>query len=318
VALTLIVAVLCLISATPTAEARLAAAPPLLSEGNRGDDVLALQHLLLAQGQEVSVDGVYGPQTGAAVRGVQSRAGLRADGVVGGSTWEALLENLEVGARGEPVRALQAQLVSKRRTPMEVDGHYGPATQRAVRSFQAHAQLSKDGVAGAGTWSNLLGHFVQVPQDDTLCAYGDGRSKSYEMWGTSNAVGQLQAAAASWKGAGGRGRVAVGDLSREHGGDIANHSTHEVGLDVDVRPFRKDGRQCSEKTWWSWSTYDRAATRRFVRAVRARAPDHVKLIYFNDPALIREGLTERASGHDNHLHIRYCEPRHKDRDYRCD
>lgn len=33
----------------------------------------------------------------------------------------------------------------------------------------------------------------------------------------------------------------------------------------------------------------------------------MKLIYFNDPVLIREGLTTWYTGHDDHLHIRYCE-----------
>ncbi len=316
--LLVLASVLCLLAPGPAAEARLAAAPPVLSEGNRGEDVRALQHFLRARGHDVAVDGVYGPQTAQAIRELQTGAGLRADGLVGGGTWSVLLEDLEQGATGEGVTALQRQLVNKRGTPMEVDGHYGPATHRAVRSFQAHAQLSRDGTAGVGTWSSLLGHFQRVPLGDTLCSYGDGRSVSYEMWGTANAIGQLQAAASTWKGAGGRGRVAIGDLSREHGGDIANHSTHEQGLDIDLRPMRKDGKQCSHKTQWKWSSYDRASTRRFVRAVRARAPGHVKLIYFNDPTLIREGLTQWASGHDNHLHVRYCEPHHKDRDYRCD
>ena len=33
----------------------------------------------------------------------------------------------------------------------------------------------------------------------------------------------------------------------------------------------------------------------------------MKLIYFNDPVLISEGLTTWYTGHDDHLHVRYCE-----------
>ena len=51
--------------------------------------------------------------------------------------------------------------------------------------------------------------------------------------------------------------------------------------------------------------------------IRAAAPGHVKLIYFNDPVLIREGLTTWFSGHDDHLHIRYCEPSYPIARYRC-
>ena len=50
-----------------------------------------------------------------------------------------------------------------------------------------------------------------------------------------------------------------------------------------------------------------AATRALIKAIRAAAPGHVKLIYFNDPVLIGEGLTRWFNGHDDHLHVRYCE-----------
>ena len=99
----------------------------------------------------------------------------------------------------------------------------------------------------------------------------------------------------------------VGDASCEHGGNIPLHETHEVGLDVDVRPIRDAENQCTWGTNWRFASYDRAATRTLIKTIRAAAPGHVKLIYFNDPVLIREGLTTWFSGHDDHLHIRYCE-----------
>ena len=40
------------------------------------------------------------------------------------------------------------------------------------------------------------------------------------------------------------------------------------------------------------------------------APGHIKVIYFNDPVLIKEGLTTWFAGHDDHLHVRYCEKTH--------
>ena len=43
----------------------------------------------------------------------------------------------------------------------------------------------------------------------------------------------------------GYGRVAVGDVSFEHGGDIPGHDTHEQGLDVDVRLMRDGRNQCA-------------------------------------------------------------------------
>ncbi len=58
-----------------------------------------------------------------------------------------------------------------------------------------------------------------------------------------------------------------------------------------MRPIRDNENQCTWGTNWRFASYDRAATRALIKAIRAAAPGHVKLIYFNDPVLIREGLT---------------------------
>jgi hypothetical protein len=82
----------------------------------------------------------------------------------------------------------------------------------------------------------------------------------------------------------------------------------------------QDGRraQCTAgRITWQSPTYDRAATRQLVQAIRASAPGHVKVIWFNDPVLIGEGLTASLSNHDNHLHIRYCEKVHPSSLYTC-
>lgn len=54
----------------------------------QGDDVKRLQRFL-----DIAVDGIFGPQTRAAVKAFQvSRPGLSVDGVVGPATWQALEE----------------------------------------------------------------------------------------------------------------------------------------------------------------------------------------------------------------------------------
>jgi hypothetical protein len=81
--------------------------------------------------------------------------------------------------------------------------------------------------------------------------------------------------------------------------------------------MRRDRAQCRWGVNYRWSTYDRAATRDLIKAIRATAPRHVKLIWFNDPVLIGEGLTTWHAGHDDHLHIRYCERFHPNPAYDC-
>ena len=42
-----------------------------------------------------------------------------------------------------------------------------------------------------------------------------------------------------------------------------------------------------------------------MQAIRATSSGQLSLIFFNDPTLINEGLTQPLANHDNHLHIRY-------------
>jgi hypothetical protein len=184
-----------------------------------------------------------------------------------------------------------------------------------VRALQQHVGLPITGVADDTTWRFLVAHF-DLPKFSSaaLCDYSVGNGAA--NWGTGAAIAQLEAAGAGMVAAG-YGRVPVGDASREHPGDIAGHVTHERGLDVDLRPMRDNRDQCSWGTNYRLSSYNRTMTRALVKAIRAAAPGHVKLIYFNDPVLIDEGLTTWYTGHDDHLHVRYCEASHPVAAYRC-
>lgn len=62
------------------------AIPPTLRRGDRGDDVRLAQAAVGAK-----VDGVFGPNTEAAVKQFQRDNGLVADGIVGPRTWEVIL-----------------------------------------------------------------------------------------------------------------------------------------------------------------------------------------------------------------------------------
>ena len=287
---------------------------PHQSAGNRGVNVKALQHLLRQHGATIGVSGVFDDATVAAVSAFQSANGLAGGGEADRPTWGALVVPLGSGDSGEAVIGLQRLLNEKRLAGLVLTGIFDPPTRSAVAAFQRHAGLAATGRGEAGTWRTLLAHLELPVWGRTLCDYSVGNGKA--NWGTSAAIGQLQAAARQVKDLG-HGRVALGDIGFQHGGNIPGHITHEHGLDVDVRPMRKADDQCTWGVSWRWSTYDRAATRDLIKAVRATAQGHVKLIYFNDPVLIKEGLVRWYTGHDDHLHIRYCENVHQVTAYQC-
>ena len=308
---------LLLLAATAPTAAAYSSSYPTQRSGNRGADVRALQGLLTARGYPVAIDGVYSRPTWERVNAFQAARGLTVSGIVGARTWEKLVVPIATGSTGEAVSALQRQLNEKRFAKLAVSGIYNTATRAAVVAFQKHIGMTPHGTVGPVTWRNLLWHYdYPAFNASTLCDYTDEGNGTRGNWGTGSTVGALEAAAAEFAVTG-HGRVAVGDLSFEHGGNIPGHVTHEVGLDMDLRLVRKAGNQCLYGTTFRLATYDRAATRMLIQAIRAAAPSHVKLIYFNDPVLVAEGLTTQYAGHDDHLHVRYCVPSYALAAYRC-
>jgi peptidoglycan hydrolase-like protein with peptidoglycan-binding domain len=108
-------------------------------------------------------DGVFGIYTESAVRSFQAWATLVADGVVGPLTWEKLDladksdPTLRSGSTGVAVRGLQRRLLGAGygTDEIEIDGHFGPQTEAAVKAFQEASGLEADGVVGPKTWAAL-------------------------------------------------------------------------------------------------------------------------------------------------------------------
>lgn len=77
---------------------------PTLREGDRGFQVKRAQRLLNEKpGIQISTDGIFGPETKAAVVKLQRRRKIPANGVIGPKTWAALLEPPRTtGSTGSP------------------------------------------------------------------------------------------------------------------------------------------------------------------------------------------------------------------------
>lgn len=87
--------------ATSSQWAEVLAGDRLLRRGAQGDAVEDLQSLLVEKGQQIQIDGDFGPGTERAVRAVQGQLGVTVDGVVGGNTARALSGQSPQPARGD-------------------------------------------------------------------------------------------------------------------------------------------------------------------------------------------------------------------------
>ena len=150
-----------------------------LQPNDTGAQVTVLQNALNVLGYSVGkADGNYGAKTVAALKAFQKAAGLKADGIAGTKTLQALASRsgsstsssssstapgtfdapsgtLKPADTGTQVEALQRELNGLGYTVGTIDGTYGPATVSAVKAFQQANGLTPDGVVGSKTLAAL-------------------------------------------------------------------------------------------------------------------------------------------------------------------
>jgi peptidoglycan hydrolase-like protein with peptidoglycan-binding domain len=139
---------------------------PLVRQGDRDHPVRTLQDLLRERGHSVTVDGIFGPRTDAAVRDFQRARSLTVDGIVGPQTWGALIVTVRRGSTGDAVRGVQEEFQFRNLSGdpskgLAVDGIFGPKTDAAVRGFQEAIRadvpsMLVDGIVGPMTWQALV------------------------------------------------------------------------------------------------------------------------------------------------------------------
>lgn len=165
--------------------------PSSLEIGDEGVPVRTLQFYLrilsnfIPTMPFVADDGVFGQSTRDAVIAFQTYAGLTSDGVVGRTTWNALINAyddiestlrneyniasslpspgnfLTTGSTGNAVELIQRYLQKIARSdsrvpPVSVDGVYGEGTAAAVREIQRQFGLTQTGAIGPLTWDAII------------------------------------------------------------------------------------------------------------------------------------------------------------------
>jgi hypothetical protein len=149
----------------------------MLQEGMSGGIVKMLQELLEGMGYDVGgIDGVFGPQTKAAVQQLQRDHGLDADGIAGPLTMQVISEAYawvrqptpapgpapawpgrylllsDPMMNGPDVNQWQGQMAN-RGWALDVDGWFGLQSLSVCKTFQSEKNLKVDGVVGPATWN---------------------------------------------------------------------------------------------------------------------------------------------------------------------
>jgi hypothetical protein len=182
----------------------------------------------------------------------------------------------------------------------------------AVRRWQYRQGLAADGVLGPRTWERIwttLGVHpvpsvsIQLPPEGPgFVAYAVRRP--HHRFGCPETVRALQHVAARWRSAHPAGpRIGVGDLSLRGGGPIWGHCSHQCGIDVDLRPLRRDGIEGGVR--WDSPAYSAELTGELVGLLHRNDVLPVEFVLFNDRDL--PGVRPYRN-HDDHLHVRFRPP----------
>lgn len=138
----------------------------------------------------------------------------------------------------------------------------------------------------------------QSPMDSGYYVYGELHKKpakgAYQYAAPAMMTAILRVAL-EWQAVDTR-RFGVGDISLAGGVDTPDHKSHKNGLQVDIRPLRKDGLE--QRVTWSDSQYDKEGTVKLIEMFRTFAP--VVRVFFNGPGI---AFVSKLKHHDDHFHV---------------
>ncbi len=135
--------------------------------------------------------------------------------------------------------------------------------------------------------------------------FGGTERPDEDAWGEATTIACIEAVGEAWAQRHPHGpRIGVGDISTRRGGRFRPHHEHRRGLDVDVRPVR---RQDEGSVRVGQRAYDRAGTRELIDLFSRTCA--VRSVLLDDRIVARHmRRVHRCRGHRNHLHVRLAPP----------
>ena len=139
-----------------------------LQVGSQGDLVMQVQ-----RGLHVDADGIFGPQTDAAVRSYQQAKGLDVDGIVGLATWGSLFP-------GQTHGAAAGAAIGGSSIPAAAQSKVQETVQQASNQLAAQGDAGTSGTTGGTTGTSGVGTTgttpVAAPAPGTTTVSGCGSS----------------------------------------------------------------------------------------------------------------------------------------------
>jgi len=128
----------------------------------------------------------------------------------------------------------------------------------------------------------------------------NNRGNNQFQFGQQSTIDAAIRVAASWNEKHSNRPFSMGQISKKGGGPMPPHKSHQLGVDVDVRPMRKDGENAPVTI--ADSQFDRELTTELIKVWWRLAP--TQAVFFNDQSVIDAGLSRFVNGHHNHFHVR--------------
>jgi penicillin-insensitive murein DD-endopeptidase len=158
-----------------------------------------------------------------------------------------------------------------------------------------------------------LGRFMlpQAPEDAGYYVYGNVKglpgTGHLAQYAHPHLLSMIFWVEREWQAVDDR-KFGIGNISVANGFKY-DHATHMKGIEMDIRPVRKDkvvgqAARCSRFD----SVYDREATIKLVRLFLQHP--RIRIIYFNDDKVQKAcgpGRVKSCRDHDDHLHIEILE-----------
>lgn len=226
---------------------------------------------------------------------------------------ESLNSSVGIGVsnKKEDVMLIQRLINAKNCAPsftdkLRVDGDCGNKTIAVIKKIQAFIKISPDGVVGPNgpTFRYLRTFFTLGTVGVGYKIYGADSNQADKVYGTEGTIVAIQAVARLFQDAQSdieedkRALLQIGDISYSDGKVMSPHVSHRRGIDVDIRPIRKDSKNLPVSI--GDPQYDQKRTKAVVEIIKKYTL--TSSILFNDTAIA--GVTY-ASGHHNHLHVRF-------------